>query len=46
MENDFKWHGTPPGMTDMPGEPPKEKQVEIALRNLRTVGGKIESAVE
>ncbi|KKR62766.1 transketolase [Candidatus Woesebacteria bacterium RIFOXYA1_FULL_40_18] len=46
MENDFKWHGTPPGITDMPGEPPKEEQVKQALHDLRTLGGKIRSEHE
>lgn len=40
MERDFKWHGNPPG-TEIAGEPPKEKQAEIALRDLRTLGGQI-----
>ena len=43
MENDYKWHGTPPGVSDMPGEPPKEEQAKIALRELRTLQGKIKS---
>jgi transketolase len=43
MERDFKWHGTPPGITDMAGEPPKKEQVEIALRELRTLSGQITS---
>lgn len=46
MERDFKWHGTPPGITDMPGEPPKKDQVKIALHALRTLGGKIKSEHE
>lgn len=46
MENDFKWHGTPPGITDMPGEPPKGDQAKIALHDLRTLGGKIVSEHE
>ncbi len=46
MENDFKWHGTPPGITDMPGEPAKEEQVKQALHDLRTLGGKIKSEHE
>ena len=46
MEKDFKWHGTPPGVTDMKGEPPKEEQVKIALHDLRTLGGKIKSEHE
>lgn len=46
MEGDFKWHGTPPGITDMPGEPSKEEQVKKALHDLRTLGGKIKSEHE
>ncbi|MBI2103654.1 transketolase [Candidatus Woesebacteria bacterium] len=43
MENDYKWHGTPPGISDMPGEPNKAEQVKIAMHDLRTLGGKIKS---
>ena len=43
MENDYKWHGAPPGIMDMPGEPPKGEQVRIALKELRTLGGNIEA---
>jgi len=43
MERDYKWHGTPPGVSDMPGEPPKDEQAKIALNELRTLGGKITS---
>lgn len=46
MENDFKWHGTPPGISDLPGEPPKNEQVKIALKELRTLQGKIMSEHE
>jgi len=46
MESDFKWHGTPPGITDMPGEPSREEQVKIALNDLRTLKGKIKSEHE
>ncbi len=46
MENDFKWHGTPPGISNMPGEPAKEDQASIALKELRTLQGKIESEQE
>ncbi len=35
MEGDYRWHGTPPGLSDIPGAPPKELQVEAALRDLR-----------
>lgn len=41
MERDYKWHGTPPGVSNMVGEPPKTEQVKIALNELRTLGGKI-----
>lgn len=46
MERDFKWHGTPPGIMDMKGEPAKADQVEIALRELRTLSGQITSEHE
>ncbi len=46
MERDFKWHGSPPGITDMAGEPPKAEQVNIALHELRTLGGQIRSEHE
>ncbi|HVS79604.1 MAG TPA: transketolase [Candidatus Paceibacterota bacterium] len=42
MERDYKWHGTPPGISDMPGEPPKADQAKIALEELRTLGGRIQ----
>ncbi len=45
MERDYKWHGAPPG-TEMAGEPPKDEQAEIALRELRTLGGQIVSEHE
>ena len=43
MERDFKWHGTPPGIQDIEGEPAKAEQGKIALNELRTLGGKIQS---
>lgn len=46
MENDFKWHGIPPGVVDLPGEPSKGDQVKIALKELRTLQGKIRSEHE
>lgn len=42
MEKDYKWHGVPPG-TEMKGEPPKDEQAKIALHDLRTLGGQIQS---
>jgi len=47
MENDYRWHGSPPGKVgNDPDAPPKEKQAEEALKQLRTLGGKIESEHE
>ena len=46
MERDYKWHGNPPGIMDMPGEPPKGEQGKIALNELRTLFGKIKSEHE
>ncbi|MDP2640927.1 MAG: transketolase [Candidatus Yanofskybacteria bacterium] len=43
MEKDYQWHGVPPG-TDIPGEPPKAEQANIALRELRTLARRIEAA--
>ncbi len=46
MENDFHWHGSPPGLIEPAGSPPKAEQVRAALRELRTLGGKIRSEHE
>ncbi len=46
MENDFQWHGVPPGVSDIPGEPKKDEQVKLALKELRTLKGKIRSEHE
>lgn len=43
MEYDFRWHGMPPGLNDVSGDPPKENQTEVALKELRTLRGKIKS---
>jgi transketolase len=42
FERDYRWHGNPPGLgpTD---KIPKDKQGEVALAELRTLGGKIQS---
>lgn len=40
MERDFRWHGTPPGIADIEGAPPKEDQVAVALRDLRAIGAR------
>lgn len=46
MEYDFHWHGTPPGVQDIAGAPAKAEQAKVALRELRTLGGKIKSEHE
>lgn len=46
MEYNYLWHGTPPGKTDVAGAPPKNQQVKEALKQLRTLGGKIRSEHE
>lgn len=43
MERDYRWHGIPPGAQNVPGAPPKGEQGKIALAELRTLRGKIES---
>jgi transketolase len=46
MEYDFHWHGTPPGAQDIAGAPAKAEQAKMALKELRTLGGKIRSEHE
>lgn len=45
FERDYRWHGSPPGKgpTD---KVPADKQGEVALAELRTLGGKIKSEHE
>lgn len=47
MEQDYRWHGSPPGkVKGDPDAPPPEDQAKEALRQLRTLGGKIRSEHE
>jgi transketolase len=46
MEYDYRWHGIPPGAKDFEGEPPKSEQAKMALRELRTLRGKIRSEAD
>ncbi len=46
MEYDFRWHGAPPGGIEPEGAPPKEDQAKLALKELRTLRGKIRSEHE
>lgn len=47
MENDYLWHGSPPGLVkNDPDAPSPELQGKEALKQLRTLGGKIRSEHE
>ena len=46
MEFDYRWHGMPPGLKDIPDDPPKADQAKAALERLRTLNGKIRSEHE
>jgi transketolase len=43
MEYDFHWHGNPPGTLELPGDPAKADQAKVALKELRTLRGRIKS---
>jgi len=43
MENSYLWHGSPPDVGEVAGSPAKGEQAKIALADLRTLQGKIES---
>src|SRR5436190_8646055 len=43
MEYDYRWHGDPPGSVETERTPPKEKQGAEALKQLRTLDGKIQN---
>lgn len=45
MEFDYKWHGSPPGK-GTEDKVKKDKQLQEALKDLRTLGGKITSEAE
>jgi transketolase len=46
MEGDYRWHGNPPDIANIPGAPPKGEQAKVALKELRTLQGKIRSEHE
>jgi len=46
MEGNYLWHGVPPNSGDVEGAPPKGEQAKVALKELRTLQGKIESEME
>lgn len=41
MENDFRWHGTPPDLQDVAGAPPKGEQAKSAIAELNANEEKI-----
>lgn len=41
MEGNYRWHGIPVGLQNVEGAPPKEEQAKEALKELRTLRGKI-----
>lgn len=43
MENNYIWHGNPPGLANIPGAPPKGQQADVALDELRGRREEIES---
>lgn len=43
MEYDYRWHGSPPGTLETERTPAKAQQGRAALKQLRTMGGKIEN---
>jgi len=46
MENRFEWHGSPPDAMEIQGAPKKGDQGKTALKELRTLKGKIRSEHE
>jgi transketolase len=46
MEYDYHWHGMPVGLKDVAGAPPKNRQAIVALKELRTLRGKIRNENE
>jgi len=43
MEGDYRWHGNPPGTVETERSPVKDAQGDAALKQLRTLAGKIEN---
>ena len=46
MEYDYHWHGMPVGLKDVGGAPPANEQAKVALKELRTLRGKIKNEHE
>jgi len=43
MENNYRWHGNPPDLGDVPGAPAKGEQTKVALSELKAIREKIEN---
>lgn len=41
MEYDYHWHGIGVGLKDVAGSPPKDEQAAVALKEIRTLKGKV-----
>lgn len=37
MEGNYRWHGNPPDIADVPGAPPKGEQAKVALEELQKI---------
>lgn len=46
MEYDYHWHGMPVGLKDVGGAPPANEQAKVALKELRTLRGRIRNEHE
>jgi transketolase len=46
MEYDYHWHGIPVGLADVAGAPTKNEQAKVALKELRTMRGRIRNEHE
>ena len=46
MEYDYHWHGLPVGLADVAGSPPANEQAKVALKELRTLRGKIKNEAQ
>lgn len=44
MENNYKWHGMPPGLKDVEGAPPKDEQINMALKEIENERKILENA--
>jgi len=43
MENDYRWHGNPPNLLEVPGSPAKDDQAKVALEDLKKIEEEIKA---